>query len=418
MTRPTTAADKSAGVFYGWKIVAAVFATLMVTAGLGFYNVAVILVAARTELGASVSAVSFGPALFFGISGIAGYALSKWMDDVDLRWFYLAGAITGAAALLGLRWVDSVATLYVFFVLFGVGFALAGLVPGITLVARWFTVRRSIALSVASTGLSMGGIVITPFASTLIDQRDLGGAGPIMAIAWLIGVMAPAAILRSFPADKGLQPDGAAAPVGTVEVDGATFAAAKRTRLFQFLAAVYALVFLAQVGGLAHLANLGAERVDRATGAAAISLLALSSIIGRLIGGVVVTKIPARELSGVLILVQAAALVLLAFANGRSGILVASALFGLSVGNLLMLQPLLLVEAFGVRNYSQIYAYSQLIATIGVAAGPFLIGALRDLIDYRFAFIASAVVNFAAFGLLLAGGPVKRAIAEWAPAQT
>ena len=45
--------------------------------------------------------------------------------------------------------------------------------------------------------------------------------------------------------------------------------------------------------------------------------------------------------------------------------------FGATVGNLLMLQPLLLAEAFGVREYPRIYL-SQLLSTLGVAPGPAL----------------------------------------------
>lgn len=411
MTEPLPHSPR--GVFYGWVIVAVVFVTLMVTAGLGFYNASVILVAARNELDTSVSAVSFGPALFFGVSGLVGYALSKRMDELDLRWFYGAGGITGAVALFGLKWVTSVVELYVFFAVLGAAFALAGLVPGVTLVARWFNTRRSVALSIASTGLSVGGIVLTPIASTLIDGRTLAGAGPLMAAGWLIGVIPLSLLLRSYPADKGLEPDGAPAPIEPVELPGATFADAKHHRFFRYLAAVYALVFMAQVGGLAQLVNVGTERVDKATGAAAISVLALASVVGRLIGGVVVTKIPARELTGALILLQSVTLGLLAVSDTRSMILLTSALFGLSVGNLLMLQPLLLVDAFGVKNYSQIYAYSQLVATIGVAAGPFLIGGLRDLVDYRFAFVVAAITNVIALGLLLAGGTLASARSTW-----
>ncbi len=409
VTSPTTEPRR---VFYGWVIVAVVFATLMVTAGLGFYNASVILVAARSELDASVSAVSLGPTLFFGIAGLTAFAMSRWMDRLDLRLFYVVGGFGGALSLVSLRWVDSVPKLYLFFALFGVSFALAGLVPGVTLVARWFSRRRSVALSIASTGLSVGGIAITPFASQLIDKESLAGAGPIMGAAWLVGVVPLALLLRSQPSDKGLQPDGEPAPLEPVELTGASFASAKGTRFFRALSGAYSLIFLAQVGALAQMVSLVSERVDRATGAAALSVLAFASVIGRLVGGVVVTKVPARELTALLILVQAAALSFLAFADTRATIFIAAGVFGLSVGNLLMLQPLLLVETFGVKHYSQIYSYSQLIATIGVASGPFLLGALRDLVDYRFSLLFAAATKLVAFALVIAGGSVATAQEE------
>jgi len=80
---------------------------------------------------------------------------------------------------------------------------------------------------------------------------------------------------------------------------------------------------------------------------------------------------------------------------------------GLSVGNLLMLQPLLLVESFGVKHYSQIYSLSQLIATVGVALGPLLLGVLRDLVDYRFSLLVAASINLVAFALVFMAGPAR-----------
>ena len=419
-SRPFALSDSVARIvgtrfFRGWWVVLGVFLTLAVTAGLGFYNASVILQAARVELDTSVSAVSGATALFFATSGLVSFAAAPLMDRIDVRWFYLAGGIVGSAALLGLRWVDSVVLLYCFFAIFGAGFALAGLVPGTAVVARWFNIKRSVALSIATTGLSVGGIAITPFASRLIDDRTLSGAGPTMALAWLVGVIPIAMLLvRTSPLPLGLTPDGlpAAAP-GSRSTMGATFLEARSTRFFIFLAITYALIFTAQVGALAQLFNVATERVDKATAAAALSTMALSSVVGRLIGGVLVTRISALKMTGVLILSQAAALAFLAVATTRPLLLLGSSLLGLSVGNLLMLQPLLLADAFGVVEYSRIYSYSQLFGTAGVAAGPFLLGLVRDISSYEVAFLLGAVVNVLGLMTLLSAGSVETARATW-----
>ena len=44
--------------------------------------------------------------------------------------------------------------------------------------------------------------------------------------------------------------------------------------------------------------------------------------------------------------------------------------FGLTIGNILMLQPLLIAERFGVRDYPRIFSRSQFIAVAGTAGGP------------------------------------------------
>lgn len=400
--------------FYGWAIVGAVFFILTITAGLGFYNASVILSAAADELDASVQTVSAGPALFFGISGITGFALSKRMELVDIRWFYLAGGIVGSAALFGLRAVDSVFGYYVFFFVFGIGFALAGLVPSTTLVARWFAVKRSVALSIASTGLSVGGILLTPVAARMIDDQTLSGASTEMSIVWFLGVVPVALlVLRSNPAVLGLQADDAPTPRNPVAIIGATLREALHTRFFRFFSATFALIFLAQVGALAHLFNLTKERIDSTTAGTALSILALSSVIGRLAGGVVVMRVPTKTMAAALTLLQGAALALIAVSFSRTAIFVSSSIFGLSVGNLLMLQPLLVAEAFGVKEYSRVYSLSQLVGTLGVAGGPFLIGALRDQTSYQTAFIVAASANVVGFVLFLLAGPITTAQKSW-----
>jgi MFS family permease len=406
---------QQARVFYGWIVVAGIFVVLAFTSGLGFYNASVILSQAVDELGVSTGVVSLATGMFFGVSGLSGFLLSRRMETIDLRWFYVTGGIIGSLALYGLRWVDSVPKLFAFFVLFGVSFSLAGLVPSTTIVTRWFSRRRSVALSIASTGLSAGGMAITPISAWLIEDRNLAGAGPILAVAWLVGII-PVTLLaiRSRPADKGLQPDNDPTPATPVAVPGATFAQASRTRFFRGMCLAYALIFLAQVGGLAHLFNLVRERVDTGTAGSAISVLALSSVIGRLAGGVVVIRLPAKSLTAVLTLVQAGALVWISLADTRALVLIGACIFGLSVGNLLMLQPLLLAEAYGVREYSRIYSLNQLFGTVGVAGGPAVLGLLHDVSNYQWAFAVAAFANLVGLAALIGAGPLATARATWA----
>lgn len=418
-------------VFYGWILVGAVFFILIVSSGLGFYNASVILAAATDELDASVGAVSGATGLFFAVSGLTGFAFSKRLDSTDIRWFYVAGGAIGALALLSLRLVDTVALLYVFFALFGVGFALAGLVPSTTLVTRWFHRRRSVALSIASTGLSMGGIVLTPVSAWLIHDRGLAGASTWLALFWVVGIVPIALLfLRSRPAEKGLGPDGgppaqaaSAATTSTAAAsngaaipldEGLEFAEARRTRFFIALCFAYAMVFLGQVGAIAQLFNMVRERTDVATASTSLSVLALTSVAARLVGGAVVIRLPTKPFTAFLAVVQAGGLVLLALAGSSFTLIASAAVFGISIGNLLMLQPLLLAEAFGVRNYGRIYSFNQLFGTIGVAGGPFLLGVLRDAYDYQTAFYVAAVASFCGFVFMMLAGSTRKVQDLWA----
>jgi MFS family permease len=436
--------------FYGWAIVAAVLVVLSVTSGLGFYNASVILSAATDELDASVGAVSGATGLFFAISGLAGFVLAKSMETIDLRWFFLGGGIAGSIALYGLRWVDSVLDLYIFFAVFGIGFGSAGLVPATTLVTRWFDRRRSIAISIASTGLSLGGIVLTPVAAYVIHRNGLANAGTLLSVMWIIGIV-PVAVLviRPFPSSVGLRPDGdpATAPQqrtspiqrtstihstspihGTSPIQrtsptpspnaeppppGATFVQARTSRFFLGLCAAYLFIFFGQVGALAQLFNMVQERTDPTVASTTLSVLALASVVARLVGGVVVLRVDTRSFTIGLILVQVMSLALLGLAGSAISLVGFAVVFGMAIGNLLMLQPLLLAEAFGVAEYGRIYSTSQLIGTVGVAAGPFALGLVRDAADYRLAFMVAAVASLLGAVALAAGGSSASVKSLW-----
>jgi len=74
--------------------------------------------------------------------------------------------------------------LYAFHLLFGFCYGFCGLVPATTIVARWFEARRALALSIASTGLSLGGVVITPLSAFLIQHWGIAGAAPWLGLTF------------------------------------------------------------------------------------------------------------------------------------------------------------------------------------------------------------------------------------------
>ena len=88
--------------------------------------------------------------------------------------------------------------------------------------------------------------------------------------------------------------------------------------------------------------------------------------------------------------------------------LLGTAVFGLSVGNLLMLQPLLLVQAFGVQHYPRLFAVSHACSTIGVAGGPLAMGIIHDASSYAGSFGAAAVASAAALVVFIAAGALPR----------
>jgi MFS family permease len=131
------------------------------------------------------------------------------------------------------------------------------------------------------------------------------------------------------------------------------------------------------------------------------------SVIARLIGGRVVGKVPIVGLISVLAAAQGASLVLIAFSTSTAALFPSIILFGATVGNLLMLQPLLVAERFGIRDYARIYSRSSFFTMVGTAGGPLLLGWLYDNVagGFRTTYLVAGLCSASGALVLALGGP-------------
>jgi MFS family permease len=395
--------------FPGPRVVAGCFLVLTVTSGLGFYGLAVYLNAFSRERGWPVASISLATTVFFIVGGVVGVAVARIIARHDVRTVMVAGGVLGGASLAVLGRVDEKWQLYLVYSVLAVGFASAGLVPATTVVTRWYHRRRSVALSVASTGLSVGGIVITPFAKWLIDREGLESATPILAAVWVVGIIPLALwLVRPDPARLGWLPDGdrVRPEVLAPAPSGVRYGEAVRTRFYVGVTVGYLLVLGSQVGAIQQLIKLVEERTDPDTAAVATIALAGMSVAARLAGGRVVPRLPMTGFTSALAVTQGAAMVGIAFANRTVALFVAILLFGATIGNILMLQPLLIAERFGVIDYPRIFSRSQFFTTFGVAGGPLLLGWLYDHAGgYRTSYLVAASCSIVGAAVLAWSGP-------------
>jgi predicted MFS family arabinose efflux permease len=129
-------------------------------------------------------------------------------------------------------------------------------------------------------------------------------------------------------------------------------------------------------------------------------MVAGGSICGRLAGGWLLTRVPLRPFAVLLLIVQGVMLGGLALADASTGLLIASAGFGITIGNILLLQSMLLAEAYGAQQYPRIYSIGNLLSTVGVAGGPLVLGVMHDLSGYRFAYLGAMVASLIGAALM------------------
>ncbi len=416
------------GFYYGWVIVGALLIILTFATGLSFYNHAVVLNALSKQSAFTVETASLAVSVFFLSGGLNGLLVAKLLDRFDPRVCITLGAICAGASLTALGYIDKTWQLFCVYILFGMGFSGSALIPATTIVTRWFRHKRAVALSIASTGLSLGGVVITPLSATLIGKMGLAYSAPILGAAYVLGIIPIAwLLLRPSPESMGLAPYKEVKPEdndsqlnsdknkGTSNsvsssLEGLTLREARQQRYFWGLCFAYVFLMMAQVGGITHQYGLASVFLTESQTALVVAIIPIASIIGRLVGGWIIDRVSIRAFAISMMLIQLISLIVLATGQGVIALCVGLALFGTSVGNILMLQPLLIADAFGVREYAKIFSLSNLMSSWGTAVGPWIVGAIYNAAqqNYGTAYFAIAIAALLGLVCYLCGGKVKR----------
>lgn len=395
--------------FYGWVVVAGMFVIMTMGSGFAFYAQGVFIDALVDEQGFSTGMAGLGTGVFFVASGIGGYYTGGLINRFDVRRVMTVGAFGSGAGLYLVGEIRTEWQMLVVMAVFGAGYSLVGLVPATSVVTRWFHRKRSVALSIASTGLSAGGIVSAQFIGRVVNEDSLVEWAPRFGLVFILGTLPFLWLLvRPWPESMGLQPDGdpsSAEAQAAGPPPGTPFGTAVRTRYFKFVSAGFVMIMGAQVGAIQHIYKLTGDRVDIDAAALALMVVVITSVIARIVGGLVTLRVSLHRITTVLVVVEAVGIALIANAFNTAAILVGVIVLGSAMGNLLMLHPLLLANAFGVREYPRIYGLGSLLMIVGVGGGPAVVGFLHDVTDYRWAFLAMAAFALVGGIVYLMAGP-------------
>ena len=399
------------GIFFGWWVLIAIGYSLFVGAGMIFYAMSVLLEALVATRGFSVAQISGANTMFLVVGGLGGIAVGELISRYDARWSIVSGTIFIAVTYYWLPAAQSLSAIYLAYASMGLGYAMTALVPATTLVARWFVRRRALAIALTQSGLSLGGILLTPMLARVLDLDGMDGLRAPWAMAVvLLNIPFAVFLLRPEPQAMGLNPDGDAAdPAGeNAPQQGMEVARAVRSNFFLFSAAAAFLALMAQVGTIAHVFKWALERADGETAAITVASLAFCSLTGRLICGAVLDRLNLFVFVLVIYALQGLVMFGMALVEGAVAVLMLTAFFGFTVGNVLMAQPLLVAAAFGVRDFPRILSLHQLAMNGGVALGPVVIGLIYDFGGgYGNGFVFVGLCSLAALACLYTAGDPK-----------
>ena len=388
--RPLPVAGRLMGAngFYGWTVAWGCCALTFVTSGIGFYGQAVLLKPLRSAHHWSNASVSGAIGVYYFVAGVVGIFVGRHIDRLGIKRMVMVGTAIMTAAIVAIGYAHTLPVLYADFVVWAIGFGLAGGLVVSAMVTRWFVLLRGKALSVALTGVSVGGLIFSPLTTWIIGAHGLRAATLVLgviviAVAWPVALF----VLAEWPAEYGLLPDNGVV-VDTPFDDLLSASEQQRvwtrkeasgTRAFWLVTITATVLLTSQTGYLLHQLTFLTDRFSsRQAASYTLSAVALMSIISRVIIGRVVDRLTKRNLISVLMLIQAVAIFTVIHVTNRAVTFVCVGAVGFTIGTIFMAQQLIVGEIFGMVSFPVIFGVVGMANNLGSAIGPSLVGFAED----------------------------------------
>ncbi|HSF06685.1 MAG TPA: MFS transporter [Methylomirabilota bacterium] len=400
-----------ARLFYGWVVVAGAFVVLFVAYG-AQYSFGVFFAALLDEFGWSRASLAGAFSLYAFAYSIMGFPAGRLTDVWGPRRVIVVGGCFLGVALAGMAAVSQLWQPYVLYGLVAAMGMSTAYVPCHATVLRWFVERRGLAIGIASSGASVGTIVLPPLAQGLVGVTGWRTAYIVFGLGVLVVLSLVALVMRRDPESAGLHPDGGR-PRAHQPSEGEAWSlkGAARTPVFWLLTAAFSATWLPVFIPLVHLVRLSQDLgFAPLVGASVISALGLGAVTGRLTMGVLSDRIGRRASVAVGMGLQAAAFMGFFGVQSAAMLFATAFVFGYSYGAVSALFTAMVGDFFGRTHAGTLVGVLFAMAGSMAGWGPFIAGAIHDATgSYAVAFLLAAALNILAIAILLLCQPPRLA---------
>ena len=372
-------------LYRGWSVVVACGILASFSWGLGFYGLGVYLHALNRLHGWSAGLISVAVTVYYAVSAGGIVLVGGVIDRHGPRGVLTYGVVSMAAAVAALGLITTPWQLFAVYLVLATSWSCLSLTGISSTILPWFGRRQGLAMTLALTGASVGGMVLVPILVTLVQHRGFQFATTAAgAAALVIGLPLVLLVIRGRPSTHEvaieLERHGATGPgdEGTRQSRVWTRQEVLRVPLLWTLIVPFTLALAAQVAFIVHQISLLEPYLGESRAALTVSATTVAALLGRIALGVLSDRVDLCNLSAFNVGAQGVALAAMAMWPSPAVFVVASLVFGLGVGNLITLPPLLAREEFGQRSFGIVFGLVAAIAQVGVALGPGLMGLLRD----------------------------------------
>jgi MFS family permease len=411
--------------FWGWYVVLGAFLVLCLSYGVR-YSFGVFVLPMFQEYGWPMSVISLSASVNILAYSIGGVFCGRLADRIAPKWIMTAGAVLTAVGFSVLIQTETPAGLYVSYgVLCGLGNACMGAVVCTASIGKWFVRRRGLAMGLATMGIGVGTMVMSPVAGYLVSVCDWRtGFVFFGALILVLGVLIAQVLMgRTTPEASGLLPDGGPAARERLRPGPAPPAPAPSSMKPVLTDVRFWLLVLCNSVATASLMMTFVHQVAYAVGnqigkleaAAALGVVGFVSSLGKVFFGWLCDRIGDAKYAAALgFFFMAGGTLLLIRADGVVVLYLFAVCYGFGYGSMAPLMPYLVSDRFGRHVLGSAYGLLILfVAGIGGSVGPVVGGVIYDRTgSYMSAWILNLVLLLIISGLILTLKPAPRAHGE------
>ncbi len=397
-------------MFYGWWMVGACLAIATIAWSFGLFGTSVYVQAIADSRGWSIGLISSSVTLCFVVSALALSWVGSAVQRLGPRPVFLTGTGLLAVAMAGLSVVREPWQVYLPFAVLGIAWACLTTTAIAATLAPWFERHQGRAVSTALLGASVAGTIAAPYLIAVIGWLGFDGAMRGSAVLVLVLLLPLVWILRHRPQEIGLLPDGADGTAAAAAAPARwTRAAALRTLALRSAIVAFGIGLMMQTGLITHHVGLLLPSLGPAGAAATVAGTGLTAFLGRLALARVADRIDMRIAAAAVLSLAATCLALLGLFPVPAVLIGASLLYGIGLGNVTTLSPLIVRREFGAESFGSIYGVAAMATQLIAALGPGFFGLLHDAFGgYAVPLVLAALLDVGAAALILIGAPRQR----------
>jgi len=379
--------EKNQKIFWGWYIVSGAFLVMAMNYG-SRYCFGVFLKPMAAEFGLSRSVISMAATINMVVYSFCAIFVGRMLDRIAPRWIITAGALISCCGYMMTSFVKTSLGLYVSYgLMVGWGAAGMGVVACSSSVGKWFVKKRGVAVGIASMGISLGTVILTPLAGYIVSTFNWRfGLMTLSFIVLMMGVLISQTLMKKTnPEAYGLLPDGDEITFShqlpeTKQIQSVSALILFKDSRFWTLAFCQGLAVMVTMSVFVHQVAYATDNgIDKMAAASSLAAISLTGFIGQFLFGWMTDRIKdPKYISFTGIVFMLTGTILMLNVRGVFNLYVCDLIYGFGYGSLAPLIPLLIADRFGRHVLGSIYGLLTFFIGLGGAIGPALGGFIYD----------------------------------------